>query len=132
MRKHALTRRITSTRSKWGGSSSRLVSPLDEEDAFTEEQRHRLVQPLAGQRDKMHPQEQELGAQVDRTRFGEDVRILRRTEEVAKAGADKEPDGGLGLHRRRRTRWEGEKCRTIYMKRLSMQDDITEVKKSRE
>ena len=107
-----------------------LVSPLDEEEAFTEEQRHRLVQPLAGQRDKL--QGQELGAQVDHTRFDEDVRILRRTEEVAKAGADEEPDGGLGLHRRRRTRWEGGKCRTIYMKRLSMQDDITEVKKSRE
>jgi len=69
-----------------------LVGPSDEEEAFTEEQGHRLVQPPAKQHDKWHPEEQELDAQVDRTRFSEDVRIRRRTEEVAQAGPDEEPD----------------------------------------
>ena len=70
-----------------------LVSPLNEEEAFTEEQGHRLVQPPAKQRDKWHPEQQELDAQVDRARFSEDVRIRRLAKDVAQAGADEETDG---------------------------------------
>lgn len=70
-----------------------LVSPLDEEEAFTEEQRHQLVQPPAKQRDKWHPEEQELGTQVGRTRLSEDVQIRRRAGEVVHAGANEESDG---------------------------------------
>ena len=40
-----------------------LVSLLDEEEAFTEEQGHQLVQPSAKQRDKWHPEEQEHALQ---------------------------------------------------------------------
>ena len=69
------------------------MSPSDEEGAFTEEQGHRFVQPPAKQRDKRHPEQQELDAQVDRTRFREDVRIRRLAQDVAQAGADEEPDG---------------------------------------
>ena len=69
------------------------MSPLNEKKAFTEEQGHRLVQPPAKQRDKWHPEQQELDAQVDRARFSEDVRIRRVAQEVAQAGTDEEPDG---------------------------------------
>ena len=69
------------------------MSPSDEEGAFTEEQGHRFVQPPTKQRDKWHPEQQELDAQVDRARFSEDVRIGRLAQDVAQAGADEEPDG---------------------------------------
>ena len=69
------------------------MSPITRERDFTEEQGHRLVQPPAKQRDKRHPEQQELDAQVDRTRFSEDVRIRRLAQDVAQAGADEETDG---------------------------------------
>ena len=69
------------------------MSPSDEEGAFTEEQGHRFVQPPTKQRDKRHPEQQELDAQIDRARFSEDVRIRRLAKDVAQAGADEETDG---------------------------------------
>jgi hypothetical protein len=90
-RKHAPTRRTTSNRSERGEDQ---LSVLNEAAfCFTEEHGHGLVYPPTKEGDQRHPEKQELDAQVDRPRLGEEVWVLRGFEEMSQAGTDEEHDG---------------------------------------